>query len=104
MAFVNSTTCEISVAGWGGRSTTVKITKQNCNGIGAAPIVGTLLYLVLMAISLYTGVISCKLKPLLQVIPNMPAAQPVGTNTQVQIVQPQVIQVVQLTVVTASVV
>ena len=103
--FVNGTECVIAVAGWGGRITTQTIPEGSCDGYGAAPIVGTLILLILIVLSMYTGVVSCKLKPLLQVIPNMPGAQVVGTNAQVQIVtQPQVVQVVQPTIVTASVV
>ena len=65
--------------------TTRLIPEGSCDGYGAAP-TGTLILLILIVLSMYTGVVSCKLKPLLQVIPNMPGAQVVGTNAQVQIV------------------
>jgi hypothetical protein len=102
--FVNGTECVIAVPGWGGRVMTTTIPKASCDGFGAGPVVFSLLLLVLAGASVYAGVISCKLKPLLQFTHNMqPGAQVVGTTGQVQIVQPT-IMTVQPTVVTATVV
>jgi hypothetical protein len=101
---VNGTECVINVPGWGGRTMEQKISKSTCeNGFGAAPIVFSLVILVVVAVSFYAGVVLCKVKPMLQLHHVAPGAQVVGTTAQVQIVQPTV-QIVQPTIVTATVV